>query len=85
MCFIQPQISQYIVKQLERQINQLIDREKIIPEQKMAELKKCLSTLLEMIVMKRLIIPAFLTDTHIFTIMKNLIGRKLSYEMKLRN
>lgn len=51
----------------------------------MAELKKCLSTLLEMIVMKHLIIPAFLTDTHIFTIMKNLIGRKLSYEMKLRN
>ncbi|XP_025270954.1 dynein heavy chain 7, axonemal [Camponotus floridanus] len=38
--FLKPQISQYIVKQLERQINQLIDHEKIMPEQKMAELKK---------------------------------------------
>lgn len=43
MRFTQPQISQYIVKQLKTQINQLIDRERVIPEQKMAELKKCLS------------------------------------------
>ncbi|KYM93367.1 Dynein heavy chain 7, axonemal [Cyphomyrmex costatus] len=38
--FLKPQISQTIVEQLKRQINQLIDRERIIPEQKMAELKK---------------------------------------------
>ncbi|KYQ53326.1 Dynein heavy chain 7, axonemal [Trachymyrmex zeteki] len=38
--FLKPQISQTIVEELKRQINQLIDRERIIPEQKMAELRK---------------------------------------------
>ncbi|XP_025992810.1 dynein heavy chain 7, axonemal-like [Solenopsis invicta] len=38
--FLKPQISQPIVEQLKRQINQLIDRERIIPEQKMVELRK---------------------------------------------
>ncbi|EGI62283.1 Dynein heavy chain 12, axonemal [Acromyrmex echinatior] len=38
--FLKPQISQIIVEQYKRQINQLIDHERIIPEQKMAELRK---------------------------------------------
>ncbi|XP_071649568.1 dynein axonemal heavy chain 7 [Temnothorax longispinosus] len=38
--FLKPQISQPIVEQLKGQINQLIDRERIIPERKMAELRK---------------------------------------------
>lgn len=60
MRFTQPQISEYIVEQLKRQINQLIDCERVIPEQKMAELEKCLSTLLQMIAIKlKNIIPVF--------------------------
>ncbi|XP_028047400.2 dynein heavy chain 7, axonemal [Monomorium pharaonis] len=38
--FLKPQISRPIVEQLKRQINQLIDRERVIPEQRMAELRK---------------------------------------------
>ncbi|XP_050461697.1 dynein axonemal heavy chain 7-like [Cataglyphis hispanica] len=38
--FLKPQISEYIVEQFKRQINQLIDCEKVIPEQKIAELEK---------------------------------------------
>ncbi|XP_025075899.1 dynein heavy chain 7, axonemal-like [Pogonomyrmex barbatus] len=38
--FLKPQISQPIIEQLKRQINQLIDYERIIPERKMAELRK---------------------------------------------
>ncbi|EFN75889.1 Dynein heavy chain 7, axonemal [Harpegnathos saltator] len=38
--FLKPKISQPIVERLKTQIRELIDRERIIPEQKMAELKK---------------------------------------------
>jgi len=39
----QPAISQQIVEQLKEELNRLIDREKVIPEEILAELIKCLS------------------------------------------
>lgn len=40
---MQPRISQTIVDHLKTQMRELIDRERIIPEQMLAELRKCLS------------------------------------------
>ncbi|KAL6424717.1 hypothetical protein ACFW04_009995 [Cataglyphis niger] len=38
--FLKPQISEYIVEQFKKQINHLIDCEKVFPEQKIVELEK---------------------------------------------